>query len=367
MKLVHTSDIRLGAGLSGLKLAGDKIRAGLKAALAHIVDYALNEKADLVIIAGNLFDNHEISKNLHDFAATQLRRLNPIPVVVLPGNRDNIGDTSFWRTWEGIRLPTNIILLSDKKRPFVKIPSLDCTIYGAASANLDENQLSQRRLGQLQNSKHHIAVICGNMADLGGGDAAAELLSKYDYVALGGQSAFMDLSCPNYRAAFCGAPELLGFDETGAGNLALIQLEEPKNAIVSRVPFGQFQWKQVEYRAKEIANSEELLQKIREQAGPNVFLKAKLSGLALFEAALDQQMVLNQTQDEFAYLDIIDEMIVFPDDVVEVKASEKTILGQYLRLISQRLQAADDVHKGHLEKSIKIGYSLLSGREPWIG
>jgi DNA repair exonuclease SbcCD nuclease subunit len=105
MKLVHASDIRLGAGFCGLKLAGDKIRAGLKSALIRIVDYALNEKADLVIFSGNLFDNHEVSKNLQDFAAGQLRRLSPIPVIVLPGNRDSIADTSFWRTWEGIDNP----------------------------------------------------------------------------------------------------------------------------------------------------------------------------------------------------------------------------------------------------------------------
>lgn len=365
MKLIHTSDIRLGAGFSGLKLAGDKIRAGLKGSLIRIVEYALNEKADLVVISGNLFDNHEVSKNLQDFAAAQLRRLDPIPVVVLPGNRDNIGDASFWRTWEGLRPPTNIYILSDKKKPFIKIPALDCTIYGIAPSGSDDGKLTQKRLGALQNSKYHIALICGNMTDLGGGDTAAELLGHYDYVALGGQSAFLDLSCPNYRAAFSGAPESLGFNDNNAGNLALVQIEEPKKSIVSRVPFGKFQWKRAEYQAKEIANNEDLLQKIREQAGPDIFLQAKLSGLALFESALDQQMVQNLTQDEFAYLDIIDEMIVFPENVAEVKASEKTILGQYLRLISKKLKESDETEKAHLEKSIKVGYSLLSGREPW--
>jgi DNA repair protein SbcD/Mre11 len=365
MKLVHTSDIRLGAGFSGLKLAGDKIRAGLKAALSRIVDYAVNEKADLVIISGNLFDNHDVSKNLQDFTAAQLRRLDPIPVIVLPGNRDSISDPSFWRTWEAGRAPTNVYILNDRKKPFIKIPSLDCTIYGIPAGIQDESKLSQKKLGPLQSSKYHIALVCGSMADLGGGDAVAELLGKYDYVALGGQSAFLDLSCPNYRAAFSGSPESTGFEDINAGNLALVQLTEPKKAIVSRIPFGRFEWKQIEFQAKEIANNEELLQKIREQAGPDVFLRAKLSGLALFEAALDQQMVLNQTIDEFAYLDINDDMIVFPENVSEVKASEKTILGQYLRLVSNRLQAADEVEKGHLEKSIRVGYSLLSGREPW--
>jgi DNA repair protein SbcD/Mre11 len=365
MKLVHTSDIRLGAGFSGLKLAGDKIRAGLKAALVRVVDYALNEKADLVIISGNLFDNHEVSKNLQDFTASQLRRLDPIPVIVLPGNRDSLSDASFWRTWEGIRQPSNIYLLSEKKKPYIKIPALDCTVYGMAPSGSDDSKLSQKRLGALQSSKYHIAVICGNMADLGGGDTAAELLGHYDYVALGGQLAFLDLSCPNYRATFSGAPESLNFEANNAGNLALIQIEEPKKAIVSRIPFGKFEWKQVEFQAKEIANNEDLLQKIREQAGPDVFLKAKLSGLALFEAALDQQMVQNLTQDEFAYLDIVDDMIVFPENVAEVKASEKTILGQYLRLISKKLHESNETEKAHLEKSIKVGYSLLSGREPW--
>jgi DNA repair exonuclease SbcCD nuclease subunit len=199
----------------------------------------------------------------------------------------------------------------------------------------------------------------------GSPDSLSEQMGKYDYVALGGQPAYLDLSCAGYRAAFSGSPEPLNFEESNAGNLAVIQIDEPKKATINKVPFGHFSWKRIEFQAKEIANNDDLLRKIQEYAGPNMLLRVKLSGLALFEAGLDPQYVYKQLQEGFAYLDIIDEMIVFPENVADVKASEKTILGQYLRLIVEKMQSANENQKEHLENSIKIGYSLLSGRELW--
>jgi len=368
MKIVHTSDIKLGASFAGFGLAGDKLRAGLKTTFSKIVDFTLNEKADMLLIAGNIFDSHEISKNLQDFVAKELRRLDPKPVIVLPGPKDHFGDSAFWHTWEGIRKPTNIHFLADKKRPFIIIPELGCAVYGLAPTAEDDNHLSLKRLGPLQDAKYHLAVACAPLVPFDGEQSdglLGDLLGKYDYVALGGQPAFLDLSCPGYRAAFSGAPEALGFAENNSGNIVVIQINEPKNVLIAKAPIGHFQWKSIELQAKEIANNDELLRKIKQHAGRNILLNVKLTGLALFEAGLDPGFVQTRLSDDFLHLNIDDEMIVFPENIAEVKVSEKTVVGQYLRLMAQKLKAADDKQKQHLEQSIKIGYSLLSGRELW--
>ena len=68
---------------------------------------------------------------------------------------------------------------------------------------------------------------------------------------------------------------------------------------------------------------------------------------------------------EFLYLDIIDEMKVLPENVSEVKVSQKTMLGQYIKLMALELSQADEKRKQQLEKSLKVGYSLLQGQQPW--
>ena len=54
-----------------------------------------------------------------------------------------------------------------------------------------------------------------------------------------------------------------------------------------------------------------------------------------------------------------------PENVFEVKVSEKTLLGQYIKVMADEISAADDNIKPRLEKSLKNGYALLQGREIW--
>jgi exonuclease SbcD len=365
MKIVHTSDIRLGATFTGLKLAGDKLRAGLKASLSRIVDFTLNEKADMLIISGNLFESHEVSKNLQDFAASHLRRLGSIPVVILPGKKDTYSDTAFWRTWEGIRPPTNIHVILDKKKAYLKFKDLDCSVCGLFSSGDGNLNLPTGLANLMQETKYNIAIASEPLSGMNAASGPSNLLSNFNYIALGGQQAFLDLSCPGFRAAFSGAPEQLGYNENQAGNLVKVEIGDSKSLSISKSPFGHFIWRELELQAKEIANNDDLIRRIKEQAGEDVILRVKLSGLALFEAGLEPEFVFKQLSSEFLHLDIIDEMIVFPENVSEVKVSEKTILGQYLRLMAHKLNTADESQKSHLEKSIKIGYSLLAGRELW--
>jgi len=56
-------------------------------------------------------------------------------------------------------------------------------------------------------------------------------------------------------------------------------------------------------------------------------------------------------------------MKVLPENISEVKVSEKTILGQYIKLMAQELNNSEKSSKPRLEKSLKIGYALLQGQE----
>jgi hypothetical protein len=40
-------------------------------------------------------------------------------------------------------------------------------------------------------------------------------------------------------------------------------------------------------------------------------------------------------------------------------------MGQYLKVMVEKLNNSSGQDKEDLEESLKVGYSLLSGREPW--
>ncbi len=363
MKIIHTSDIHLGAHFVGLKLAGDKLRAGLKSTFSRIIDYAIKEKADLFIIAGNLFKNTDVSKNLQNFVADELSRLDSIPAIILPGQTDGSSDYAFWKSWDSLNSLKDVYLLADRKNPFISLEELDCTVYGFPEILPNDHHHDDASPTARQTTKYHIGVLCRSPDEVKAKTEDAGL--NLDYICLGGSDSFRDLSDSGINAAYSGSPEKLDFDQQNAGNIAIVEIDSGNKATIARVDIGSFSWRSVEIKANEIFNNDDLVDKIKPLSGTDTLLRLKLTGLALFESSLEPDYIQQLLENEFMYLDIIDEMKVLPENISEVKVSEKTILGQYIKLMAQKLNSSDNNLKPRLEKSLKIGYALLQGRESW--
>ncbi len=74
MKIIQSSNVRLGASFSGLDptqsgqtVPGDKLRVAIKNAFVKLIDLTIAENADLLILAGDTFDSPDISQNLLEF------------------------------------------------------------------------------------------------------------------------------------------------------------------------------------------------------------------------------------------------------------------------------------------------------------
>ena len=358
MKIIHTSDIFLGRKFPGYKLAGDKIRAGLKTTFSKIIDTALSEKADLVIIAGNLFDNLDVSRNLLDFIASEFGRLENVPVVIMPGINDAYIDGSFWKIWQKTLDYENVKIIANPEKPYEVLANLNCTVYGIFENN--GGKLTQ------QHTEYHIGALCSKMDTAKATIESAGM--KFDYIALGGGSSFFDFTSSGLNAAYSGSPENLDFEKTGDGNIAIAEIDQQKNVTVSPSPVGSFNWKIAQVEAKEILTNEDLAERLVVLAGAEpsqTALRVTLSGLTLFESDLTPKLVEEQLRNIFLCLDIIDNTKVLPDNISEVKVSEKTLLGQYIKVIATEKSSADGDQLQRLEKSAKAGLALLQGREIW--
>lgn len=363
MKIIHTSDIQLGTHFVGLKLAGDKLRAGIKSIFSKIVDYTVNEKADLLIIAGNLFDSYDVSRNLQDYVAGELSRLNDIPVVILPGSKSNNIDDSFWKSWNSLNSLKNAFVITDLKKPYFSIRNLDCTVYGfPKNPSKDVENVLGRPVAK-QNTKYHIGVACYPPDEAK--SEIGRIGMEFDYIALGNNHFFQNLTEFGINAAYSGSPEKLDFNQEGAGNIACVEIDSNNKPVVKKISIGSFNWQSMEISAKEISSNDDLTNRLKPLAKTDTLLKVRLSGLALFESSLVPIYVQQLLENEFLYLDIIDDMKVLPENISEVKVSEKTILGQYIKYMAQEINEGDANRKSQLEKSLKVGYALLQGREPW--
>lgn len=342
------------------------MRAAIKESFTKFVDKALEQRADLAVLAGDTFANVDISQHLIDFAIAEFKRLEQIPTVIMPGQSDNYEKESFWTRWQVSPPAENIIVLNEN-RPTANIENLDTRVYGYLlsrdGGNLPKNIKSDGDF------KYRIAVVY----DDSDSSAQSGVISSYreklltagfDYIALGGKNECADFVELGMKAAYSGSPLAFSPDLKESGYVLAVNLE--KNSVkIEKIRVSEIAWKEIELPMETVVNMNDLKGKLLEHAGAQVILNVSLSGLALLETGISTIQIRDELESSFLHIRVSDNSSVLPDNVSGIKVQEKTIMGQYLKLMIEKLNAAGESEKRALEESLKVGYALLSGREIW--
>lgn len=135
MKFIHAADIHLDSPLKGLELYEgapvDEIRGATRRALVRLVDLAIDEEVDFLLIAGDLYDGNWKDYNTGLFFIKEMVRLleADIPVFVIAGNHDAANKMT-----RSLRLPTNVTPLSTETPETVLLDDLGVAIHGRGFA-----------------------------------------------------------------------------------------------------------------------------------------------------------------------------------------------------------------------------------------
>ncbi|GMA59877.1 metallophosphoesterase family protein [Alicyclobacillus fastidiosus] len=103
LRILHTADLHVGTPfkLRASQLpdgAFEQLRLAAGTVLQRIVDYAIDQRVDAVIIAGDLFDEADPPVSVQYDVLRQFRRLSEldIPVILSHGNHDPVGAASLF-------------------------------------------------------------------------------------------------------------------------------------------------------------------------------------------------------------------------------------------------------------------------------
>ncbi len=91
MRFIHAADLHLDtAFVARSEEVRTRLRQASRDALRRLVDLALSEEVDAVLLAGDLFDGDRISFQTERLLAAEVSRLAEasIPVVYATGNHD---------------------------------------------------------------------------------------------------------------------------------------------------------------------------------------------------------------------------------------------------------------------------------------
>ncbi len=131
MKFIHAADIHLDSALRGLEryegAPVEEIRSATRRAFDNLVQLAIDEQVDFVLLAGDLYDGDWRDYNTGLYFVRQMQRLHAgsIPVFIVAGNHDAASQIT-----KSLRLPDNVTLFSTRKPETVILDDLGVAIHG---------------------------------------------------------------------------------------------------------------------------------------------------------------------------------------------------------------------------------------------
>lgn len=195
-KIIHAADIHLDSPLQKLSqyegAPAEQIRRASRGAFTNLIDFAIRESVDLVVIAGDLYDGDWPDQNTGLFFVKEATRLirAGIPLVVIRGNHD--AANLITRT---LPLPKNPdgseVMLSEKKVDCRIFESIGVAVHGKSFLNRVEKDNLALQYPPALGGFFNLGLLHTSLGGFEGHDPYApctpgELADKhYDYWALG--------------------------------------------------------------------------------------------------------------------------------------------------------------------------------------
>ena len=255
MKFIHTADIHLDSPLSGLSAYQGAptalLRTATRDAFSRLVDVAIEEAVDFMVIAGDLYDGNWKDYNTGHFFCREMGRLNlaSIPVYVLFGNHDADSEMT-----KKLQLPPNVHTFDSRKPSTFCIDALKVALHGRSykeAATLDNLAASYPAptAGWLNIGVLHTALEGYAAHARYAPCTLAELNAKgYDYWALGHVHEHEILQTAPW-VVFPGNLQGRSIRETGPRGAVMVTTDGAGIASVERLLVDGLRWHLVEVDA----------------------------------------------------------------------------------------------------------------------
>jgi exonuclease SbcD len=368
LKILHTADIHLGAKFSGLGNQGASQRAQLLATLKNVIATAINEKVDIVLIAGDLFDSNQQPQRNIDFVMEQFNLLGSsnIQVCLIPGTHDSLDSSSIYRKVDFAGKCPNVKIFTDENVSWKEYPSLDLTVYGKPNLSNRSSMSPLKDFRRSTSSKFHIGMAHGSLYipdKIAEDDHVFRLeevqATGMDYLALG--HWHRAYKCPTESPAwYSGPPEWIP-GQTEKGVVLMVSLLVSGEVEVQPRELGIRDYKEVEIDMNEIQDLAMLKSRISQGAGQNLIAKVTLKGLRDVEFILNPEELESELGEKFFHLRIIDKS--HPKSAEITEGEERLIESRFIRLMKGQIEGLEGEEKEIAENALQYGIALLDGKE----
>jgi exonuclease SbcD len=374
LRLLHTSDVHVGAPFMFLGTKGNEQRLALREALSRIVRIAREERYHALVIAGDLFDSAFGSSDadvscviglLHEAGAS-------CHVFILPGGHDYYSPGSTYERERKRFEALGSVHILTPERSVIEIPELSLAVHGKALISNVPAESALAGLAPVASSRWNVCLahcsIGGFSAELDAKEVPArleDLEAGFDYVALGHWHSFRVLREGASPVIYCGSPEIIARDQLGAGSVVSVELSS-RGTVFERVSVGK---RRIESHALDctgVASTEEFVRMVLSAipADPDLILELSLGGLVGIDSALDPSQGAAELERRYFSVRLAgkgpsreisrEELLAVPED---------TVAGTFVRRMLKKIEGSEGETRELYEEALQLAYQLFRGRD----
>jgi DNA repair exonuclease SbcCD nuclease subunit len=258
MRFIHAADIHLDSPLRGLEeyegAPVQALRGATRKAFVALIQLALGERVDFVVLAGDLYDGDWPDYNTGLFFVNCVRELDRagIPVVLLAGNHDAAS-----RITARLTLPGNVHALPTDKPGTIRFDHLRVALHGQGFTRQAETRNLAAGYPVPVAGFFNVGVLHTALDGREGHERYApctieELVARgYDYWALGHIHKRESVNGNRHpRIEFPGNLQGRHVREAGARGCLLVTVDDSGQPVTEFRPLDVFRWETIAVDAK---------------------------------------------------------------------------------------------------------------------
>jgi len=368
IKILHSADIHFDTPFSGMTpKEALKSKEELKQVFEKIIKMTLEKEIDILLIAGDIFDNLSVNKTTLYFIKNCFENISTVHVFISPGNHDPFNEKSFYSI---VDWPANVHVFKGDMES-IMLDDLDTAVWGAGfnTSHVNKSLLKDAKRVERYNN---IMVLHGEITTAKEGNDYNPITeeeiakSNMDYIALGHRHKFSEVKkIDNTYYSYSGCPQGRGFDELEDKGIVLIELKDKfLESKFIRTSIRNYYEKEINIQGcfgyNEVKNK--IINEIPSIDRKNNFYKIILIGEVCEEFTLNEEFLQESLKDEFHFIKVIDKSEIKLDMNELIKGySLKSI---FAKKIYERLQSAEtEEEREIINLALKIGLQSISGEE----
>ncbi|OQC10834.1 MAG: putative metallophosphoesterase YhaO [Tenericutes bacterium ADurb.Bin087] len=348
MKIIHTADIHIDSKMN--RYGGDKTerrKREIKSAFFRLIDYGVNHKINVILIAGDLFDAKELKLSTLREVLTKINSAPAIDFIYLTGNHDDPAVLNHEKLGP---LPQNLKIVTSENNTFeydnLCIKAFD-NYHGDSyikNLNFDPN-------------KYNILMLHGTETEI----PFNKLKGKnIDYLALG------DIHIPDISAkaldargiyGYSGVLEPRGFDELGERGFFVLEIEQ--NRLLKRefIKNNSRTYHVINVDISGLNNRLDIeiaINNATKNTKSDDIVRIMLTGKYDYELVKDKNALREYLESKFYYAELKDESKL---DISTIDfENEVSLRGEFFRLVQSSNYTSEEK-----EKLLEFGLAALKG------